>query len=419
NNNNNNNNNYDNQYYRWGYRSAVGGVSIDADRILRSATQQEMKATADELMAQMEAIPSDLEQPSAQRKISLSRLNDLLVSCREKNEQIPDAARYLGGLTAIEYVVADPKNNDLYLVGPAEPWTVGAMGVVVGAKSGKPVLQLEDLIVALRALAENKNELISCSIDPTEEAVARMAARETVTDRALNAEAMGAMNVTLTGVPADSRMANVLVAADYRMKRLSLGFEEASIKNFASYFSMVKRGAASYGQRFWMEPKYDSLYRDSESLVWKVSATSVDVLTEREYFAADGSRKASAQNDPAANRWASNMKKRYNELAKAEPIFADAKNCMDVALVAALVYSQKLQSKAGCDLAELVGAQTPEYAAPASVASDSIVRATSSSVASVTGGVLVNPWETIANNKVDTKLDGFSVEFSGSNFYAD
>ena len=103
----------------------------------------------------------------------------------------------------------------------------------------------------------------------------------------------------------------------------------------------------------------------------------------------------------------------------AEKYSRSVRTSTDVALVAALVYSQKLQSKAGCELAELVGAQTPEYAAPASVASDSIVRATSSSVASVTGGVLINPWETIANNKVDTKLDGFSVEFSGSNFYAD
>ncbi|MBR0225129.1 MAG: DUF1598 domain-containing protein, partial [Thermoguttaceae bacterium] len=428
NNNNNNNNktnnnpntsNYDQSYYRWGYRSAVGGVAIDADRILRSATQQELAATNAQLMARMESIPADLEQPCAERKISLARLNDLLVSCRENNEQIPDAARYLGGLTAIDYVVADPAQKDVYLVGHAEPWTLGESGVVVGTESGKPILHLEDLLVALRALSENNKELVSCSIDPSAEAIARLAAREDVTNVDLNREAMGAMNVTLTGVPADSRMANVLVAADYRMKRLSLGFDEAAIKNFSSYFSMVKRGSSSYGQRFWMEPKYDALYRDADSLVWKVSASSVDVLTEREYFAADGSRKASVQNDPAATKWASNMKKRYAELAKVEPIFADAKNCMDVVLVAALIYSQKLQAKADCQFDELLGVETPEYVVPASVASDSIVRADSRSVASVTGGVLINPWETIANNKVDANLNGFAVEFSGSNFYAD
>ena len=88
-------------------------------------------------------------------------------------------------------------------------------------------------------------------------------------------------------------------------------------------------------------------------------------------------------------------------------------------MVAALIYSQKLQAKADCQFDELLGVETPEYVVPASVASDSIVRADSRSVASVTGGVLINPWETIANNKVDANLNGFAVEFSGSNFYAD
>jgi len=175
NNNNNNDGNYDNDYYRWGYRSAVGGVAIDADRILRSATQQELAASNAELMAQMEAIPADLDKPSAERKISLGRLNDLLVACRENNEQIPDAARYLGGLTSIDYVVADPSQKDVYLVGQAEPWTLSDSGVVVGAKSGKPVIHLEDLLVALRALSENNKDLISCSIDPSAEAIARLA----------------------------------------------------------------------------------------------------------------------------------------------------------------------------------------------------------------------------------------------------
>ncbi len=423
NNNNNNNNNsngdYDNTYYRWGYRSAVGGVSIDADRILRSASQQEIAATNAELASVMSALPTDLEKACAQRKISLSRLNDLLVSCRENDEQIPDSARYLGGLTAIEYVVADPKANDLYLVGPAEPWTLSDSGIVVGANSGKPVLQLEDLLVAMRAVSENNKELISCSIDPSAEALARLASRNVVADAAANREAMGAMNVTLTGVPADSRMANVLVAADYRMKRVSLGFEEAALKNFASYFSMVKRAPSTSGQRFWMEPQYDALYRDSDSLVWKVSATSVNVLTEREYFAANGARKASEKNDPAAQKFANNMTKRYNELAKVEPIFADAKNVMDVALVAALIYSKNLQAKAGCELAEMAGTQTPEYVVPVSVASDSIVRANGNSVKAVTGGVLINPWTTIAASSVNEELNSFKVEFNGSNFYAD
>ena len=279
-------------------------------------------------------------------------------------------------------------------------------------------LYLEDLLVALKSLNGDRVELISCSIDPSDDALARMAARESI-DRETNVAAMGDMNVSFTGVPAASRMAGALVAADYRMKRISLGFDEAAIKNFSSYFSLVKRGAPTYAQRFWMEPKYETIARDDDSLVWKVSGSTVNVLTEREYFSADGTRKSSLKNDPAAQKFASNMTKRYAELAKAEPVFADAKNCMDVALVAALIYGQKLQEKAGCELDELIGVQTPEYVAPEKVRCDSVVRADSKSVTSVTGGIKIDPWRAIAGAKVDARLDSFSVQFESDAFYAD
>ncbi|MBQ9873570.1 MAG: DUF1598 domain-containing protein, partial [Thermoguttaceae bacterium] len=420
--NNNNTTNNTNNNHGWigpWSRSAVGGISIDADRIVRSASQQELSAVSSQLLSSLEAIPSDLSSASSERKISLRRLSELVANCEANGETIPDAARFLGGMTSIEYVVADPEQQDLYLVGSAEPWTVDESGLVVGTESGKPVLQLEDLAVALRSAASDKKELISCSIDPTQEAIVRLAARDAIDSEELNVEAMGNMTVTLTGVPATSRMASALVAADYRMKRVSLGFDEASIKNFPSYFGLVKRAASSYGQRFWMEPKYNALYRDENALVWKVSESSVEVLTEREYFSANGTRTASEKNDPAATKFASNMTKRFAELAKAEPVFADAKNCMDAALVAALIYGQKLEEKSGCDLSGLLNVATPEYVAPAAVQSDSIVRKSAKSVASVTGGILINPWKTIADNQVDASLSEYVVKFESDSFYAD
>lgn len=404
---------------RWGYREAVGGFMVDANRVLRNANVQALSA---DVAAKMAEIPSDLQAPAAERKISLKRLNALVAECEANNVEIPEAARCLGGLTAIEYVVAVPEENDIYLVGPAEPWTVSDCGTLVGKKSGKPVLRLEDLMAVSSAWNGGKVSPISCSIDPTREAIARLTALQMPAPAEELAAAMGQMNVTLQGVPSDSRVANVLAAADYRMKRLSLGFDEAEIKNFASYFSMVKRGGAAYGQRFWMEPKYETVYRDADSLVWKVSDSSVAVLTEREALAKDGSRKATGKADAAANRWAKNMTRRYNELAKAEPIFAEAKNCMDVALVAALIVRENLAKKADCNLDAILGGAvaTPEYAVPASVEGDSLVRVSTNAVASVAGGILVNPWATLENDvEVSAELNDYNVTFAGSNWYAD
>ena len=274
----------------------------------------------------------------------------------------------------------------------------------------------------MRSLTAENHELISCSIDPTREALQRLAALGQLSDANANAEAMGPMTVTLTGVPSDSRMANVLVAADYRLKRISLGFDETSVKNFKSYFSMIRTGKSAYAQRFWMEPKYETIYRDSDSLVWKVSDSSVNVMTEREYFTSRGDRNVSGKVDQVATRFATNFNKRYDEISRAEPIFAEAKNVMDVALVAALIYRENLQKKADCDLNEFTGATLiPALAVPETVQSGSLVRqAGANALVSVTGGVLVNPWEALEKNvKVDESLSFASVEFQGANWYAD
>ena len=76
----------------------------------------------------------------------------------------------------VEYVFAYPDDSDIVLAGPAEGWTVDDAGNVVGEKSAGAVLQLIDLIAALRTTDELlAGELISCSIDPTPAGLQRFA----------------------------------------------------------------------------------------------------------------------------------------------------------------------------------------------------------------------------------------------------
>ncbi|MFM8703289.1 MAG: DUF1598 domain-containing protein, partial [Planctomycetia bacterium] len=58
-------------------------------------------------------------------------------------------------------------------------------------------------------------------------------------------DAMGPQRVTVGGVPGDSRFARVLVAADYRMKRVGMGLEPAGIAEVPSYLSMEPPGATA------------------------------------------------------------------------------------------------------------------------------------------------------------------------------
>ena len=94
------------------------------------------------------------------------------------------------------------------LAGPAEGWRVDDHGNVVGQTSGQPLLQLDDLLVALRtAKAAASDRGISCSIDPTDRRPAKTqpllqcphSQRSTLVRRL--EQALGPQQITVTGVP--------------------------------------------------------------------------------------------------------------------------------------------------------------------------------------------------------------------------
>ena len=53
---------------------------------------------------------------------------------------VPGEVRYMAGLQRIEYVLALPESNDIVLAGPAEGWKIDPLGNVVGATTGRAVL---------------------------------------------------------------------------------------------------------------------------------------------------------------------------------------------------------------------------------------------------------------------------------------
>ena len=97
------------------------------------------------------------------------------------------------------------------------------------------MLQLDDLIIALRTVEAARNGGISCSIDPTAEGRQRLEQflnQQQVFSPAVVQgveQALGLQQITLTGVPEDSRFARMLVAADYRMKRYGMKLEAAPV----------------------------------------------------------------------------------------------------------------------------------------------------------------------------------------------
>ena len=57
-------------------------------------------------------------------------------------------------------------------------------------------------------------------------------------------QTLGPQQITFSGVPATSHFARVLVAADYRMKRLAMGFEPSPVRGLPSFLQMMQPPAA-------------------------------------------------------------------------------------------------------------------------------------------------------------------------------
>src|SRR5688572_5754507 len=151
-----------------GRSGAVGGVSIDAAGVLSRSSVDASNQLREARQRALAPIDSDLAATSALRKISLRRLSTAIDEHRQKREPLTDALQNLAGLTRVQFIFVYADQQDIVLAGPAEGWRIDDRGNVVGQTTGQPVLQLDDLLVALRtAKAAATDRGISCSIDPS------------------------------------------------------------------------------------------------------------------------------------------------------------------------------------------------------------------------------------------------------------
>jgi len=391
---------------------AVGGISINADGIVRNLDPQAVESLAKERRQALAAAAGDPGTPAKLRKVSLAKIV-AAANAATAGRPLPPDALFLGGLERITHVFVDTESHDIILAGPADAIAVDATGTMVAASSGRPLLQLEDLIVALRAIDAARAGGMKCSIDPTPEGIARLQAylrtQKTIgqnPDATLLAmqNAVGPQQITVGGVPGDSRFARVLVAADYRLKRVGMGLEPSGIAELPSYLSMVPPGstAAAALPRFWLEADYEPISRDPDELAWRINDRRMKCLTETELFSADGARKVgNAAQDSQAEKWCDLMTAHYDELAAKQPVFAELVNCVDLAVVAALIHGRQLAERAGLDLAPLLDAKTlplPSYDVPTSVPTVAHgLKKGGRWVVSASGGVIFQPWSFAAN----------------------
>ena len=397
---------------------AVGGVKIDAQGVLSSGKALLDSETRDRLAQGLKKSDAQIKSATDLRMISLKGLEAALTSAVEAGEQVSSEVLYMAGLQRIEYLIVEPETNDIILAGPGEGFKLNDQGVVVGATSGTPVVQLEDFLCAMRsAEAARTGQGISVSIDPTQQGIQRL--QQLFTGLKKNRQnfdpsmkpkveqAMGQQNIRLTGVPSDSRFSQVLVAADYKMKRLAMGLEPAQIDNFPSFMEIAKKAKASRisaAPRFWMECSYQPVAKSEDGNVWQIRGSGVKTLTEEEKFDSQGNKSGKATKpNRFAKQWAQAMTERFEELAAAEPAFRELRNVMDISVIAAIIKSQGLIEKVGLEIPSILGTENhkiPSYSVPKVIpAQCSFVRISDSWLVSASGGIQLDSWAVASNTE--------------------
>ena len=231
---------------------------------------------------------------------------------------------------------------------------------------------------------------------------------------------LGPQQISVNGVPGSSHFARVLVAADYRMKRISMELEPSPVPGLTSFLQMARGGGGAQNTlpRWWLAPDYGPLVRDADGLAWELPDGSVKAMAENDFVDASGAKRATGKTDVVSQRWADMMTSKYEELSRAEPVFAELRNCMDLAVAAALIVTQKLPERAGADLSMLLNSDGYEPAnlpVPKQVASKAALVHKSRAWVIMCGGVQINPWEIVARSEQKPAL----AELRGKTALAD
>ncbi len=342
------------------------GVAIDAEGFLRlrSIADPTGALTRQRMTEAVARLEPDLARPSALRKVSLNRLEAALAKRLAAGQPETDEMRFLAGMTRITHVFYYPESRDIVIAGPAEGFFIDLAGRPIGIHSGRAVMELVDLVAALRAFPPSgqRTPLIGCSIDPEPEglqrlqqylaSVGRSASRAGVARLVADLkQQLGPQRVTVSGVSDKTHFAQVLVEADYRMKLISIALERPPVPIVSYAERAVSRGAARNAlARFYFTPHYECVRVADDGLAMQLEGEGVKLVTEQELITARGQRVQTGGSNAAAEAFARDFTKSYPQLAARSPVFAQLRNLIDLTIAAAFIQQQDYYGQADWQL---------------------------------------------------------------------
>ncbi len=324
----------------------VQGVYVDADGVLRHRR----------------TVPSRRVKRSGEAEmiaVSLPRVLKQLRRHVEAQTQVSDDVRFLKGLVRIDRIVVDAEQSDLVLVGPSESINTVSDFRPRGSLTGRPTLQLDDVVVALRALGPSaRSRVFGCTLTHSNEGLKRVAALPRVTvlkpgqrdDKAARMkQALGPLQAKYFGIPTDTRFAFVCIEADYRMKQFSIGLSSLPVAGMRNYLTKIS-GLEGY-ERFWFTDNYESIGMTADRREYRLRGAGLRIL-------ASSSPSGIVATNKHSQEFAREFSEHMTEFERAVPCFADLHNLVDLSVVVSLIASDRLHERIDWDLSWVLSPDT-------------------------------------------------------------
>ena len=341
----------------------------------------------------------------------------------------------MAGLTRVQYVFVYPSEEgpgEVVIAGPAEGWMVDATGRVVGVETGSPTILLEDLAAALRVFPPGHpaDRTIGCSIDPTQEGLAALQAtingigrvnpRVSPADIAgMLRESLGHQQVSVQGVSSASHFAQVLVEADYRMKLIAIGLEPAPVR-MSTWIELATTSSVASNalKRWYFVPDYECVRMSDDDLAIELVGRGVQLKGADEVVMPDGRRLSADRSDRASALFTQAFTRKYAEIAARSPVYAQLRNLVDLAVVAAYLQEHDAYGRAGWSAAVLLdesayaieGFHPPREVAPAV----NVIWKGSRLLTPIGGGIVVQPRQALDPVNVAVDENGTVAEARGT-----
>lgn len=300
------------------------------------------------------------------RAISLKSLQSHIKS-QSGNGQVPEDLRNFAGINSILGYTVDRENRDIVI-----------FGRVV---EGLPDLCFDDFVIVLRNIfykyAKKEQQIIqyfapSCSIDPTPETVKKLSEiAKSIFSRSPEEELSSYIdkwneacktpqNVTVSGIPSNTRFASVITKADYALKTIIDGSEKLSVPGFLSHADMILRQvksdflqnrplsvSQSMVDRFWLYPGDIKFTEKNRTFI--IKKCSVKLLTEKQFIKETGRYSKAGQKDPIAEKFARQFSELYPSIAEKKPVFSDLENIFRISFIAKAIQYKDAFKESGLD----------------------------------------------------------------------